>query len=374
MKTNLKNAAVMLQALMASNVPTSLLGSPGLGKSDVVKSVANALNLKLIDFRLSTADPTDLSGLPFMEEGRSVFLPNRAFPLKTDKLPPHTDVDGNPIKLPVLDENGVHLTDPSTGGLAYTYPHYDGWLLFLDEITNAPMSVQAAAYKLILDRQVGEHDLHPTVKIVAAGNNMDDGAAVTGEMSTALKSRMAHINIEFSREAWFDWAMEAGVHHAITSFLKFMPGEMYRFDPKDASDTFPCPRTWAMVDRIVQTVGLGHPMLQDMISATISDGTATNFVNYTKHFTGLPTYEEIVKDPKGTHMPDNQSVLFALSGSVGAQTKADTIAAVMEYVDRMPREFQLRTFNDFTRRNPSLVGLPPVRAWLQKNSKDMIGA
>ena len=37
MKTNLKNAAVMLQALMAANVPTSLLGSPGLGKSDVVK-------------------------------------------------------------------------------------------------------------------------------------------------------------------------------------------------------------------------------------------------------------------------------------------------------------------------------------------------
>lgn len=87
--------------------------------------------------------------------------------------------------------------------------------------------------------------MHPTVKIVAAGNNVDDGAAVTGEMSTALKSRMAHINIEFSREAWFDWAMEAGVHHAITSFLKFMPNEMYRFDPKDAADTFPCPRKQA---------------------------------------------------------------------------------------------------------------------------------
>ena len=122
---------------------------------------------------------------------------------------------------------------------------YDGWMLFLDEITNAPMAVQGAAYKLILDREVGQYKLHDKVFIASAGNLITDAAAVTGEMSTALKSRMAHINIEFSRDAWFDWAMEAGVHHAITSFLKFMPGEMYRFDPKDAADTFPCPRKQA---------------------------------------------------------------------------------------------------------------------------------
>jgi len=37
------------------------MSSPGLGKSDVVKQVAKELNLKVIDFRLSTADPTDLN-------------------------------------------------------------------------------------------------------------------------------------------------------------------------------------------------------------------------------------------------------------------------------------------------------------------------
>ena len=52
-----------------------------------------------------------MSGIPFISNGRSAYMPNEAFPLATDTVP-----DG-----------------------------YDGWLLFLDEITNAPMAVQAAA-------------------------------------------------------------------------------------------------------------------------------------------------------------------------------------------------------------------------------------
>ena len=111
MKTTLDKAAAHITSFIKANVPVNLIGSPGVGKSDVIKQVAKSLNLKLIDFRLSTADPTDLSGLPFVDNGRSVFLPNEAFPIATDEIP-----DG-----------------------------FNGWLLFLDEISNAPMSVQAAA-------------------------------------------------------------------------------------------------------------------------------------------------------------------------------------------------------------------------------------
>ena len=338
MKTTLDKAASHITAFIKANVPVNLIGSPGVGKSDVIKQVASALNLKLIDFRLSTADPTDLSGLPFVDNGRSVFLPNEAFPIATDTIP-----DG-----------------------------YSGWLLFLDEISNAPMSVQAAAYKLILDRQVGMHDLHPSVKIVSAGNKIDDGAAVTGEMSTALKSRMAHINIEMSLEAWMDWAMAHGVHHSITSFIKFKPSVLYQFDPKVDADTFPCPRTWGMVNSVVQAVGMQDPALQALTSAVISDGYAIEYISYCKNFVGLPTYDDIIKNPTKVDVPKEMSTLFALSGSIGAQTKKDSVDKVMEFVERMPKEFQLRTFNDFTKRDPTLVTVAAVRNWLLANAKHMI--
>ena len=363
MNTNLAKAADLITAYITSNVPVNLLGSPGMGKSDVVKQVAESLNLMVIDFRLSTADPTDLSGIPFIHNGRSAYMPNEAFPLTTDTIPLKFDKDNNPVMIPVMDETGNPVMKQAS---------YSGWLLFLDEITNAPMAVQAAAYQLILDRQVGQNKLHPAVRIMSAGNKITDGAAVTGEMSTALKSRMAHINIELHIETWLDWALTASVSHEITSFIKFKPTELYRFDPKAASDTFPCPRTWGMADSVLKTMGMQHPDLLNLLSGVLSDGAATEFVNYCKNFVGLPTYADIVRDPLHTPVPEGMSTLYALSGSIGAQATKDTVAKVMQYVARMPREFQLRTFNDFTKRDPKLVVVTEVREWLTANAKHMI--
>lgn len=343
MKLTLDKAAAFIKTYIKARVAVNLIGSPGIGKSDIIKQVADALNLKVIDFRLSTCDPTDLTGLPFIENGRSVYLPNVAFPLEGDELPINPDT-----------------------GLAY-----DGWLLFLDEISNAPMSVQAASYKLILDREVGLHKLHPKVEIVSAGNSVNDNAAVQAEMGTALKSRMAHINIEQDLGVWLDWALANNVHHSITSFLKFDPKSFYKFDPNADADTFPCPRTWGMVNSVVQTVGFQHPDINQLLAGVISDGYASEYYMFCKHFANLPTYEDIIKDPLNTPMPDNGSVMYALSGSIGAQTKADSIDKVLDFVKRMPAEFQLRTFNDITTRNPMFVGLPAAKAWLNANAKKM---
>lgn len=338
MKTTLDKAAALITSFIKANVPVNLIGSPGVGKSDVIKQVAESLNLKLIDFRLSTADPTDLSGMPFVENGRSVFLPNVAFPIATDEVP-----EG-----------------------------YKGWLLFLDEISNAPMSVQAAAYKLILDREVGLHKLHDNVKIVSAGNKLDDGAAVVAEMSTALKSRMAHINIEVSINAWMDWALTNKVHHSITSFIQFKPTALYAFNPNSAEDTFPCPRTWGMLNNIVTSAGMSDPSISSLASAVIGDGPAIEYINYCKNFANAPTFEQIVNNPEGTEVPKELSTMYALSGSIGAQTTKETAEAVMTYVAKMPREFQLRTFNDMTKRDPSLVIVPSIRKWVTTNAKDLL--
>lgn len=50
----------MTLALKANLVPF-VKGSPGIGKSDIARKVADHFNLKLIDFRLAQCDPTDLN-------------------------------------------------------------------------------------------------------------------------------------------------------------------------------------------------------------------------------------------------------------------------------------------------------------------------
>ena len=101
-----------VRVLKAGIVPF-LQSSPGIGKSSIMRDIAKEFNLKVIDHRLSTSSPTDLSGLPWIVDGMARFNPFEFFPIK-----------------------GVDIPEG-----------YDGWLLFLDEFNSAPKSVQAAAYQ-----------------------------------------------------------------------------------------------------------------------------------------------------------------------------------------------------------------------------------
>jgi hypothetical protein len=331
----LADAKPMVKALIASGIPTNLLSSPGLGKSDLIKAIAKELNLKLIDIRLSTCDPCDLSGLPNIQNGRSVWSPNQAFPLQNmDEVP-----EG-----------------------------YEGWLLFLDEITNAPMAVQAASYRLILDREVGQYKLHDKVFIASAGNLITDAAAVTGEMSTALKSRMAHINIQVSADAWLEWAdkPENSVHYAITSYIRFKRETgLYTFNPDVDADTYACPRSWGMAAKIIDNVGIDNNSIQMLLGSVLSMGVALEFMTFVKYYSNLPTLKEILRDPHNARMPTERGPLFALSGLVSTSMDKDNAGTLLEYVKRMPSEMQAATAIPAFKRTPAILTVTAVREWLQ---------
>lgn len=101
---------LVMDVLKARLVPF-LQSSPGIGKSALAKEIAEDNNLKMIDIRLSQMDPSDLQGFPMKIEDKAGYLPMNTFPIEGDPLP-----EGK-----------------------------DGWILLLDEMNSAPMSVQAAA-------------------------------------------------------------------------------------------------------------------------------------------------------------------------------------------------------------------------------------
>lgn len=332
MKTTIADARPLLINFIKANIPAKLTSSPGLGKSDLVKAVAKQLNLQLIDIRLSTCDPSDLVGLPSIKDGRSVWSPNQAFPISTDKIP-----EGK-----------------------------DGWLLFLDEIADAPRSVQSAAYRLILDREVGQYKLHENVRVVCAGNSVTDNAGVVEEMSTALKSRMAHINLVLDANAWLEWAYTANIHPSVTAWIKFKQNELYNFKPDSADDTFPCPRTWSMVSNVVDTIGLDSPYLDDMVAATISDGAAIQYIEYTKVFNHLPTFEEMIKNPTGFAVPQEPGARYALSSVLASRMLPENADKAWQAVERLPTEFVYATFLQAILRTPMLITVPRVSDWAKK--------
>ena len=72
--------------IVIGNVPM-IASSPGMGKSDIVRSVAKSGNFKVIDLRISQCEPVDMQGYPGVTpEGRMTFHTPEYFPLESDPI------------------------------------------------------------------------------------------------------------------------------------------------------------------------------------------------------------------------------------------------------------------------------------------------
>lgn len=328
MQTTPKQAAEMVSGFLKAKLVPLLAGSPGIGKSAIIHQVAKEYNLKVIDVRLAQCDPCDLNGFPTVLGKKSGYLPMDTFPIEGDILP-----EG-----------------------------YNGWLIFFDELTSAVPAVQSAAYKVILDRMIGNYHLHKNVVMAAAGNLETDNAIVQ-PMSTALQSRLVHIELTLDHEEWCDWAMSNNINHHITSFIKFKPSALYTFQPDHTDHTYACPRTWEFTDRIMKVVSTDSRNLLPMLAGTISEGVAREFVTFMKIYDKLPTLEAILKNPQNIEVPEEPSILYALSGSLATHVDEDNFATILSYIKRMPAEFQIITLREVQKRGTVTIKHPEFRKW-----------
>lgn len=292
-------------------------GSPGCGKSDMVKSIAKKNNLKVIDLRLSQCSPEDLQGYPMRVGNKAEYVPFNTFPIEGDTIP-----EG-----------------------------YAGYLLFLDEFNGAPKSVQLAAYRLVLDRQVGQHNLHEKVAIVCAGNLTTD-KAVTVALSTAMQSRLIHFEMEPDKEDWVNWAIEHGIDSRIISFIQYQPAKLYAFNPNHTDKTFACPRTWEFASRLIKDQVITDTDIT-LLAGTISYGVACEFVKFAEIYQDLPRVEDIVNAPDTFKVPSDMAIKFAAVGHLVEHTTPDNIEKIATYIKRFGPEFEIIYFRMLVQKNPT---------------------
>lgn len=336
MQVKASQAASMIAKFIKARLVPMLQGSPGAGKSSIIQAIAKEYNLKVIDLRLAQCDPTDLLGFPNISGKRAGYLPMDTFPIEGDEIP-----EG-----------------------------YVGWLLFLDEMNSASTAVQAAAYKLILDRMVGQFHLHKNVAIVCAGNLETDNAIVN-PMSTAMQSRLVHMELVSDVPEWLDWAYANDIDHRITSYIKWKPGNLYAFSPDHTDKTYACNRTWEFANRVLNVTTDSDPDRLPMLAGTISEGVAREFLGFCKIEQDLPKMTQIIENPDQITVPDEPSILYALTGAIGQNANTTNLNQLMKFVKRLPKEFQVVTLRELVRRNKSSMTHPSVQAWINESAMSL---
>lgn len=285
--------------------PLFISGPPGIGKSDVVAEVARMQNRPLIDIRLPLLEATDIRGLPHLAE---VTI---------------RDAEGNLV----MNESNVPLTEKvfkwSTPSDLPTDPNSRA-LVFFDEMSSAPPSVQAATYQIILNRKIGTYELPDDVVIVAAGNRVKD-KGVAYNMPTPLANRFFHTTLHVDFDDWQEWAILNRIHQDVVGYLTFQPNDLFDFDPRRESYAFATPRSWSFVSDLIYerkadgTLGdtsLPADILGDMIKGTVGEGPAIKFLTYRKQANNLPRARDIL-DGTVTQLKVKQiDIMYSLSTSL----------------------------------------------------------
>ncbi len=309
-----------LLACLRAGLTPFITSSPGMGKSASVKSFAEKYKLFLIDFRLGQALPEDLNGFPMRtEDGKATFVPFDTFPLEDTPIP----------------------------------AGYQGFLIFLDEANAATKPVQAAAYKLILDRMVGTRKLHPNTFIVAAGNKASD-KAVVNTISTALQSRMIHYTLEMPAAEFQEYTIKENFDPRITAFLYFAPQRIMDFRPDHHDRTYACPRTWEFLSRLIRNEPEINMSLMPRIAGTVGAGVALEFITFAREYASLPKLDDIVKAPHAVPLPVENSAKYACILMLADSIVAANAKPVLEYVDSFEPEFRVLFMKVATARNESL--------------------
>lgn len=312
-------------SLVESNTPLKkfpsvmLWGPPGVGKSQGIRQVAKEIadktgkKVEITDVRLLLFNPVDLRGIPTANEDKTlaVWLKPKIFQ---------------------MDDSQEVIN-----------------ILFLDEISAAPQSVQAAAYQITLDRTVGEHRLPDNCIVIAAGNRVTD-RSVAYAMPKALANRLCHIEITHDSKSWHEWAISAGVNHIVIGFLDYNPSMLMQFDTMTDGLAFPTPRSWEMVSNILNHVSENISEVYPLITGCIGDAAAYELRSWCEVYSKIPEVETVFEG-KTAGIPTRPEILFALSSNIVTYAlehhSEEEIKNAVGYVAKLPTEFKNRIFADF---------------------------
>ena len=328
-----------------------LWGAPGVGKSQGVRQIAKLLEEKarktvvVTDVRLLLFNPVDLRGIPTAnaEKTLAVWLKPKIFQMDDS-------------------ENIVNI-------------------LFLDEISAAPQSVQAAAYQITLDRVVGEHKLPENCIVIAAGNRVTD-KSVAFKMPKALANRLLQIQVEGSVTAWKQWAIEHGIHPKVVGFLSFRQNYLMAFDGSNDDLAFATPRSWEMVSNLLYAVSDDIEKMYPMIAGLVGSGVAAELRMWEKVYKELPNIEDIFNG-KNPPMPKNTDSMYALTASMTAyarehKTDMRRIGNSIAYATRMPPDFATILMRDYMYiekgYKEKLMRIPEFSEWLRKRGSLLNGS
>ena len=237
------------------------------------------------------------------------------------------------------EELGLHLSQPI--------------ILMIDEYGKANRAVQNAMLRLMLERQLGSHKLHPE-SIVFATTNL--GAEGVGDLLPAHARN--RISVVTSRKPsnleWVEWGINNGVDPTLLGWCMETPQLFYSFEevnnpednpyifhPQAQRAAFVTPRSLeAASDWIKVRDKMDDSTLTALLIGTIGERGALDLMAWVKLSDQLPKLDDIKKTPLAARVPDSAAAVCMVVHRTLQCIERDWVDAWMQYFNRLDKEAQ----------------------------------
>lgn len=359
---SVNSAKRLIKRALLANVATSkkdvaitplISGKHGIGKSAIVKSIADDLKGTVITIEGGTLKEGEITGLPYQYENSQgqaqfKFLPYYAveriqaqerllFERSGNAMPPEDALAGSENRYALNDVSPEQKINLLLSGAVQPV------IVFIDEINRTETTVYKELMNILLTKTVNGYRFPWWVFFVGAMNpSTQNSVYATNEMDPAQLDRFLKLKVTSSAKEWLQYGKSSGISPAILQFIKDNPKCLSEnsAELEDEEQPTPSPRGWDMVDTILSSEPLLRPFFTDkennpkivekdmkeLVSAKLGGTVAAMYFASTAKKAKPFTAEEVFADDENLN-----SVTPALEDMPVAK-RVQTCDAVLEYL------------------------------------------
>jgi len=306
-------------------------GAPGIGKTDIARQVAEDVcsrnGGRYMVLHPVCDDPSDWKGLGFPSADRTSaeFLPF-----------------GN-LKDMISAESLL--------------------ICLIDDVGQAPESVQAAIMQVVRERRINGLMISEHCRFVMCTNRRGDKAGVRGIIEP-LKSRCVIVDLEVNDDDWRLWANEHGMPPELVAFSKLRPGMLHDFKPSTDITNSANPRGWGEVG-LLQLGGVPKHLEYELFRGCCGEQFAAEYTAFLRTYRDMPDPDVFLANPTA-ELPGNESTLYALASALAYKATRKTVDAVFKVAMRLDAEYSTFLVFSMIQRDKNLATVAGMAVWAQK--------
>ena len=226
--------------------PVFLIGPPGVGKTAVMRQIAEEMNINLVSYTITHHTRQSAIGLPF--------IARKSYGGEEHAVTEYTMSEIVASVYDQIERSGIR----------------EG-ILFLDEIncvseTLAPTMLQFLQYKMF-----GTHRVPEGFVLITAGNPPEYNRSVR-DFDIVTLDRVKRIDVTADFPVWKEYAYQNGMHGAVTAYLEIRKEHFCRVVNDPDGRHFVTPRAWEdLSDSLRVYESLSLPVGRELIAGFIQD-------------------------------------------------------------------------------------------------------